>query len=165
MAATQVPPVTELLHPVLSALLSIGGSGTIEEIDAGAAEAARLSEGQLAVLHGDGPKTKANYRFAWARSYLKAIGALDNSERGVWTVTESGRTMQKSEIDSSIAAYLLRLRKDRRARRDPALILPGADGEEATTTKRTPRQIGRSSCSRFSSRLLPTHSSGSLSGC
>jgi len=31
------------------------------------------------------------YRLAWARTYLKAFGLLDNSGRGVWVLTEKGR--------------------------------------------------------------------------
>src|SRR4051812_23446617 len=37
------------------------------------------------------------YRLAWARNYLKNIGALANSARGVWTITPLGREIQDSE--------------------------------------------------------------------
>jgi restriction system protein len=31
------------------------------------------------------------YRLAWARTYFKAFGLLDNTARGVWVLTEKGR--------------------------------------------------------------------------
>lgn len=45
----------------------------------------------MAVLHKDGPRSEIEYRLAWARTYLKGIGALDNPERGVWVTTALGK--------------------------------------------------------------------------
>ncbi len=56
-----------------------------------------FTEEQQAVLHGDGPLTKLEYRLAWARSHLKGVGALNNSERGVWSTTEAGRVGQDAD--------------------------------------------------------------------
>ncbi len=36
-------------------------------------------------------RTKLSYRLAWARNYLKRYGLIDNSSRGVWTLTEKGQ--------------------------------------------------------------------------
>jgi len=38
-------------------------------------------------LHGDGPRTKIEYRLAWSRTYLKQYGLLENSSRGIWTIS------------------------------------------------------------------------------
>ncbi|HEX9517260.1 MAG TPA: winged helix-turn-helix domain-containing protein [Streptosporangiaceae bacterium] len=35
-------------------------------------------------MHNDGPETEIGYRLAWARTYLKGMGLLTNSARGVW---------------------------------------------------------------------------------
>ena len=35
--------------------------------------------------------SKVLHRLAWARTYLKKIGAADNSTRGVWTLTDLGK--------------------------------------------------------------------------
>jgi len=69
----------------------IGGSGTIGEIDNKVIELAGLTEDQQAVLHGNGPRTEIQYQLAWSRTYLKAMGLLENSARGVWTLTDLGR--------------------------------------------------------------------------
>ena len=41
--------------------------------------------------HGDGGQTKVQYRIAWALTYLKKIGLIDNSTRGVWSLINPGK--------------------------------------------------------------------------
>lgn len=48
-----------------------------------------LSDEDLAQPHGDRGSEVA-YRLAWARTYLKAVGLLDNSGRGIWSLTPLG---------------------------------------------------------------------------
>jgi restriction system protein len=87
---------------MLGALLDVvkehGGSATVQEIDEGVAVKMGLTDEQLSVLHGDGPRTEIAYRLAWCRTYLKYVRALENSARGVWTITEEGRTLTQDEI-------------------------------------------------------------------
>ena len=111
-SAPRIPSVSELLWPTLRAVREIGDSGTIEEIVEKAIELERFTEAQQAVLHGEGPRTKLEYRLAWARSYLKGMGALDNSERGVWSTTEAGRSMTPEDVVSRHAAYVATLSLD-----------------------------------------------------
>ena len=90
MTAT-VPPFADFFFPVLRALDVLGGSASIEEIDDKTAVLMNVSDAVRAVLVGDGPRPKFDYRCAWARSWLKNAGLLENSERGVWTLTADGR--------------------------------------------------------------------------
>src|SRR6266545_851103 len=92
MPEVTIPQYHQLMWPTLEAIQALGGSGTIAEIEAKVQEIENFSEEQQAVLHGDGPGTEINYRLAWARSYLKEVGALDNSARGVWSITDEGMT-------------------------------------------------------------------------
>ncbi|MGI8549548.1 MAG: restriction endonuclease [Dehalococcoidia bacterium] len=87
-----------MLWPTLLALQHIGGSGTIVEIEDRAIELAGFTEEQQNALHGGGPRTEIRYRLAWARTDLGAVGALENSSRGVWAITEYGRSLQESEM-------------------------------------------------------------------
>jgi restriction system protein len=87
-----------MLWPTLLALRDLGDSGSIQEIDDRASDIAGFSDGQLSVLHRDGPQTEVRYRMAWARSYLKAVGALENSSRGVWSITDYGRDLTVVEV-------------------------------------------------------------------
>lgn len=85
-----VPAYTDLLWPTLTAVSELGGSGSISEIAETVVKREDFSEEQQAVLHGDGPQTEIEYRLAWARTYLKGMGLLTNSKRGVWTLTDDG---------------------------------------------------------------------------
>ncbi|CAN5818190.1 restriction endonuclease [soil metagenome] len=99
-ARTLIPPYDKMLWPTLKAIIALGDSGSNQEIDDKAIELADYSDEQLSVLHGDGPKSEIRYRMAWARSYLKAVDALENSARGIWSVTDYGRSLLESEMDA-----------------------------------------------------------------
>ena len=88
---SQIPSREDLLWPTLKALERSGGSASIQELSSQVAEDMSLSDEVLNVLHKDGTRTKVDYHSAWARTYLKMIGAIDNTSRGVWTLTEQGR--------------------------------------------------------------------------
>jgi restriction system protein len=46
----------------------------------------------------EGPMTELRYRLHWARSYLKAFGAINNFERGVWTLTPTGEKITSADV-------------------------------------------------------------------
>lgn len=86
-----VPRYSEFFWPVIRALKETGGSASIAEMVERVVADMHLSEEALAVPHGDGTTSEVEYRLAWARTYLKKVGAIDNSERGIWTLTSKGR--------------------------------------------------------------------------
>lgn len=116
MAPPQIPPYSDLLWPTLCAVREIGDSGTIREIVERVIEREQFTEDEQQVLHGDGPRTELEYRLAWSRTYLKGMGLLVNSSRGVWSTTEAGRTATEQELGPLHADYLARLREIRRAK-------------------------------------------------
>ncbi len=83
------PKYSELFNPALKALHDLGGSATTQEMDEKVAEQLNLTENDLNEIQY-GSRTKFNYRLAWARNYLKRFGLFENSERGVWILTQSG---------------------------------------------------------------------------
>ncbi len=89
MAAVDMPPYHELLWPALQAVFELGGSASISEIVETVMKREGFGDAQQAVLHHDGPGTELGYRLAWARMYLKGMGLLTNSSRGVWALTET----------------------------------------------------------------------------
>ena len=97
MTEVKIPTFDAFMNPVIQALKSLGGSGTIEEIDSKASEIAGLSDEQLEVLHNPekGGQTEVEYRLAWTRTYLKKYGVLENSSRGVWALTSKGRQLDR----------------------------------------------------------------------
>jgi restriction system protein len=52
----------------------------------------------LSLLHGDGPQTEIRYRMAWARTYLRVVGALENSSRGIWSITNYGQSLIEADM-------------------------------------------------------------------
>lgn len=99
MNQKKVPTYDQLMNPLLKSLQSLGGSGTIDEINEKIFEIEKFSEDILSVPHGeDGSRTEIEYRIAWARTYLKKFGLLENSTRGVWSLVSAKRDIK--EIDS-----------------------------------------------------------------
>ena len=101
---TEVPPYHELLWPAMAAVSKHGGSVSIDEMLQTVIELEHLTEAQQGVLHGDGPATEIGYRLAWARTYLKGMGLLTNSRRGVWTLTDEGHRFMASVNHSEALA-------------------------------------------------------------
>ena len=87
----ELPKRSDLMWPTLRALKQLGGSASIHELDERVATDLKLTEQQLEVLHGDGPQTAFAYECGWARTNLRKKGAVNNSARGVWAITEAGR--------------------------------------------------------------------------
>lgn len=83
-----MPKFQELMNPLLQALHELGGSGSIGEIFTRVSEILELSEEILSTPHDPerSSQSEVEYRLAWARTYLKNFGLIDNSERGVWVI-------------------------------------------------------------------------------
>ncbi len=85
-----VPKYHQLFNPVLEAMKRLGGSATIAEMEDEVIGSLQISPADLAQQHGV-HSTEVEYRLAWARTYLKAFGLLDNTSRGVWVLTPAGK--------------------------------------------------------------------------
>ena len=85
--AVSIPRFDQLLIPTLTALRELGGSASIDELAGQIIEDLELSPEIVQIPHGRGSRSEIEYRSAWARTYLKKYGLIDNSERGVWAFT------------------------------------------------------------------------------
>jgi restriction system protein len=121
-----VPSYDRLLFPTIRALKALGGSGTIEEIVNKVIELEKYPSSIATAMHVSHSMTALEYRLAWARTYLKRVGALANSERGVWTLTEKGAGFSQEDCDKVPAE----VRKQDRANRDRRRA-QGADDDVA----------------------------------
>jgi len=94
----ELPESADYYPALIRALKEIGGSATIEELEADVADLLQLSEAARAIPHGETNQTQFQYELAWVRTYLKWAGAVDNSERGVWHLTAEGREMSEQKL-------------------------------------------------------------------
>lgn len=77
--------------PLLDALRKLGGSGTPDEVVEQVAVDLSIPDDVQNELLASGEPRYRN-RVAWARFYLVREGLLDSSKRGVWSLTERGRS-------------------------------------------------------------------------
>lgn len=97
----------DLYNHVLDALRNLGGSASNSEIEEQVIKMMNLSDNQINEIHR-GSRTKLNYRLAWTRNYLKNCSLIENSSRGVWSLTESGQkstTVNKETINKIIYEF------------------------------------------------------------
>lgn len=93
------PRYTELMQPTFDALRQMGGSGTNDEIRDTVIKILALSDDKINEMHpGRSGQTELEYQLAWARTYLKKYGAINNNGRSVWAITQD--FFQKAIIDS-----------------------------------------------------------------
>lgn len=82
-----VPQYTNLMNPTLQAIKELGGSASINEIYLKVIDIMQLDDSILDISHNEkGNQSEVEYRLAWARTYLKKYGLIDNSSRGVWSL-------------------------------------------------------------------------------
>lgn len=129
---TSIPQYHELMWPVLTALKELGGSATVREMYEQVVKDEGFTEDQQQALTKDKRMPEIQYRLHWARTHLKGIGALENSSRGVWTLTEHGKTLTPKIMHEQVKAWRAADRAKRQARSvaDDASSENGADGDE-----------------------------------
>ena len=88
----------ELISPVFDAIKTLGGSATVSEINEELIRVLNLTNEEIEDIH-KGSTTKLAYRSAWARTYLKRVGYIDNSERGVWIISDKAKDIK--QVDSA----------------------------------------------------------------
>lgn len=98
----EVPAYNEMMHELFRAMKELGGSGTIREIDDKTIEILNLSSEVQEIMHTNSSKTEVEYRLAWTRTYMKKVGILENSARGVWSLTAKGRELEKIDPEEIV---------------------------------------------------------------
>ncbi len=116
-----MPQYWALFNPVLKALKTLGGSGSLHEINEKAIEQMGLPKDVVEVMHNpeQGNETEVEYRLAWARTYLKKYGLVENSSRGIWSLTSRAEAIH--EVDPSEVIRFVRehSREQREKTREP----------------------------------------------
>jgi restriction system protein len=104
----QMPTFDYLMNPLLDALFALGGSGSIEEIYEKVLELEKIDEEISSIPHNPEKSnlTEVGYRLAWARTYLKKFGFLENSNRGVWALTSLAK--EQKRVDPQTVVKVVR---------------------------------------------------------
>lgn len=110
----KLPDLAGMMLATVDALRQIGGSASIQELDEKVIELEGLTEEEQSyIMSEDDRRTRVAYYLAWARTYLKRGGALENSLRGIWALTDAGEKL--NSIDQTRAIYQ-QVQEEERAR-------------------------------------------------
>lgn len=104
--------------PLLDALRDLGGSATVDEATERVAENLQIPEKTLNETLASGGSRFRN-QVAWARFYLVRENLLDSSKRGVWSLTEQGKSTHLTHEQSrSIFLKWVRIFQEERAKKN-----------------------------------------------
>jgi restriction system protein len=158
--ALKVPPYDELMWPALKALKAMGGSASNEELLAKIIGLEKIPESIQTYLHTDHRQTRLGYNLAWAKTYLKRVGAVENSTRGVWSPTSSGEGMDEKDCEKVPARVRQQDAERKLAKLNQSAVdaLPTGElvGEESwkDTLLGVIRQISPDAFERLAQRIL-----------
>ena len=86
----RVPRYGDLIVPTFIALKKLGGSGNNDEILMQIIDDLHLSDEVVDIPHkGHESMTELAYQAAWARTYLRGYGVIENASRSVWAITSA----------------------------------------------------------------------------
>ena len=135
MTEKQIPTYEDLLWPTLNALKARGGSASIQELSEQIASDLGLPDSILDALYKGGTSSVLDYHARWTRTHLKYIGAVENSSRGVWAITETGR---KIPTEQEVRKQVLKYRQENFSSSDKR-----RKGVRRTKTEKEDEQIWR----------------------
>ena len=90
------PRFVRYFGPVIEVLKELGGSASPDEVRAKVATRLEISEQEQSEQLSSGTSRFDN-QVAWARFYLTRASLLDSSRRGVWSLTEKGRSISLNQ--------------------------------------------------------------------
>jgi restriction system protein len=122
-----VPKTDDLLNPTLKAMHALGGSASFQELNEEVINGLKLKAKDLEETMPSDGRTVISYRLAWARTLLRNYGLLENSSRGVWTLTSAGHRTKM--VDPIVVKQALKPSK-------------GAEGRKAQNPKRLQQENG-----------------------
>lgn len=162
MEKTKGPQFLRFCIPIVETLQELGGSGRPKEITDTVLERLHISEREQAQTLKNGSSRVRN-QVAWARFYLAKADLLDASRRGVWALTEKGRTVHLTQnavaqLFKDVQANLPTKDEQPNATDDVTDITPPTDPTGDSTSKRTLLDVLKSlspgGFERVSQRLL-----------
>lgn len=99
MTKQRGPQFIKYFRPILEVLKELGGSGTASEVMDHVIEKMQIPESEQEVVLKSG-QSRVRNRIQWARFYLAHAGYIDSSKRGIWTITEEGKSVDLAKLDA-----------------------------------------------------------------
>ncbi|MDR2732711.1 MAG: restriction endonuclease [Fibromonadaceae bacterium] len=108
------------MNPVLTALKELGGSGRPKEITEIVAKNEKVADNIREETNKNG-SSKFDNQVAWARQHLVNGELIDDSKRGVWTLTPLGQktTLTEEEVHEIYLKSMAILRKPKKNNDEP----------------------------------------------
>ena len=136
-----IPSYDLLMNPLLQAMFSLGGSGSINEIVEKVIELENIPEEISSIPHNPekGNDTELEYRHAGARTYLKKYGFLENSSRGIWVLTSKAtkeKTVDPRDVVKEIRAKDLERKKSKQQNESQTEEIDEEDSPDEETSWR-----------------------------
>ncbi len=115
----RIPRYTQLIMPTFLALKELGGSGKNEEILDQITSDLNIPDAVADIQHkGRTNKTELSYQADWARTYLRIYGVIENSARGVWSITPDYVAVESIDPDIIVDTVVRETRKKRLSKED-----------------------------------------------
>ena len=93
------PKFIRFCRPILEVMIESGGTGTSSEIVDRSLEISKVSEAEQEAVNKNG-QSRVKNQVHWARQYLAWEGYLDSSKRGVWSLTDKGKSVNLKTFDA-----------------------------------------------------------------
>lgn len=103
-------------RPVIEALKQLGGSATPAETRERIIVNEELTEEEISATRGKNNVNKFENEVAWARNYLAVAGYIDKSVRGVWKLTEKGKTVNMTD---NLASEIIKTKRGENPTQQP----------------------------------------------
>ena len=98
-----MPAYSDLINPTITALQTLGGSGKVDEIYNEVLKVLSLPDEIIDFQHSEkSSQSELQYRLAWARTYLKNYGIIDNSSRSVWVILPQHKDIESVDVDDCV---------------------------------------------------------------
>jgi restriction system protein len=149
------PDLPQLMLATIEALKVLGGSASIHELDEMIIEREGVTEKEQALTMPNDSRPKLKYYLAWARTYLRRGGALENSARGIWALTDLGENITTRDQTAEIHAQVNeeeRIRAREKRRQEKQVEMTG----EQIPAERDQSEVADDTLTNWKSALLAT---------
>lgn len=133
----RVPRYGDLIQPTFLALKELGGSGNNNEILERVIDILTIPNDVIDIPHkGSSSITELSYQAAWARTYMRNYGIIENSARSVWSIKPDFVHIESLDSKEIISTVVREKAKNRQKATDQLALddpIETADQSEEST--------------------------------